>query len=74
MQVAQYTFQSPSTSSVQVGKLDPSSVKEEETPKQAPQQKAVQAKTAGEIFSQDTSVVSQISPTVNQSRLLDVYA
>ena len=29
MNVAQYTFQSPSTSPVQVGKLDPGSVKEE---------------------------------------------
>ena len=31
MQVAQYTFQSPSTSQVQVGRLDPSSVKAEKT-------------------------------------------
>ena len=38
MQVAQYTFQSPSTSQVQVGKLDPSSVKEES--KAAPLEKA----------------------------------
>ena len=78
MEVAQYTFQSPSASAVQVGRLDPSSVKaEKETPKQAPQQSqqnAVQAKTVGEIFTKDTSAAAQVSPTVSQNHLLDVYA
>lgn len=73
MKVAQYTFQSPSTSPVQVGKLDPSSVKEESA-SQAPQQNAIQAKSAGEILSTKTDTANVITPTVNQERLLDVYA
>ncbi len=72
MNVAQYTFQSPSANQVQIGKLDPSSVKEETT--SAPQQTSVQAKTAGEILTADTSSAIQITPTVNENRLLDIYA
>ena len=73
MQVAQYTFQSPSSSQVQIGKLDPSSVKEEST-NSAPQQNSVQAQTVGEILTRDTSSDIKITPTVNSQQLLDVYA
>jgi len=60
MNVAQYTFQSPSVQQVQVGRLDPNSVKEEEVKKtdtQVEQNKALEAK-------QET----------NPSHLLDIYA
>ena len=60
MNVAQYTFQSPSAQQVQVGRLDPNSVKEEEVKKtdtQVEQNKALEVK-------QET----------NPSHLLDIYA
>lgn len=78
MQIAQYLYQSPSTSSVQVGRLDPSSKEDTtnntSTSSQA-QQTSVKAKTAGEILSGNTSnTVENVSPTVNSNQLLDVYA
>jgi len=59
MNVTQYTFQSPSTSQVQVGRLDPSSVKEE--------------KTQSESKSSETKI-SQENPALKSERLLDIYA
>ena len=58
MNVAQYTFQSPSTSSVQVGRLDPSSVKEEKV----------------QTTQTDTKETKQENPALKSQRLLDVYA
>ena len=81
MNVTQYLFQSPSTSQVQVGKLDPSTKVEETATKtedtttsKAPQQNAAQAKTAGEILAPPTSVTNVVTPTVDSNYLLDVYA
>ena len=62
MQVASYTFQSPSSSAVQVGKLDPASVKEEETSKTKKSSENTQAKTLEQ------------NPAIEGERLLDVYA
>ena len=75
MKVAQYTFQSPSPSQVQVGKLDPNSLKEEDgaISKKAPQQKSVQSKTIGEILAKDAPLKIQVAPTIDTSRILDVY-
>ncbi|PHQ92558.1 MAG: hypothetical protein COB42_01275 [Sulfurimonas sp.] len=75
MKVAQYTFQSPSASQVQVGKLDPSSLQEKESTvsKKASQQKSVQSKTIGEILAKDTPLKAQVAPTIDTSRILDVY-
>ncbi|MDF1878079.1 hypothetical protein JHD46_00340 [Sulfurimonas sp. SAG-AH-194-C20] len=68
MQVAQYTFQSPSTSQVQVGRLDPSSVKEEKSAS-APASDQTQAKAQSFVATQ----VQEVKPTVN-SNSIDVYA
>ena len=60
MNVAQYTFQSPSPQQVQVGRLDPNSVKEEEVKKVEPQ---VEQNKALEVKQVD-----------NPNHLLDIYA
>jgi len=70
MQVAQYTFQSPSTSAVQVGKLDPSSVEQEAKKNSAPVKPAI-SKNVGEILKADT-ITSTNKPTVT-TKNLDVY-
>ncbi|MDQ7044824.1 MAG: hypothetical protein Q9M32_02800 [Sulfurimonas sp.] len=75
MQVAQYLFQSPSTSSVQVGRLDPSSKEEDTSSKKTSPEQSLQAKTAGEILSPNTAnTVENLNPTVISNQLLDVYA
>lgn len=79
MEVAQYLFQSPSSSSVQVGRLDPSSKQEESSSKTsentAAQEAPVQVKTAAEIITgTSANTVENISPTVSSKQLLDVYA
>ncbi len=60
MNVTQYTFQSPSPQQVQVGRLDPNSVKEEEVKKVEPQ---VEQNKALEVKQVD-----------NPNHLLDIYA
>jgi len=65
MNVASYNFQSPYSSPVQVGRLDPSSVKKEDT----------EAKT--EQNAKETQSKSQTleeNPVVGSQRLLDIYA
>ena len=72
MQVAQYTFQSPSTSAVQVGKLDPSSVKEEKSsPSSTPA--PVVNETASKAQSFAATQVKEVEPTVTANSI-DVYA
>jgi len=66
MQVAQYTFQSPSTSQVQIGKPD-TSVKQEQS---APNTNQTEQKAKSFAATQ----VTEVSPTVDSSQLLDVYA
>jgi len=70
MQVAQYTFQSPSTSPVQVGKLDHSSVKEE---KSAPLSSGVTNQTATKAESFSATQVQEVKPTIT-AKSIDVYA
>jgi len=71
MNVAKYTFQSPSSSPVQVGKLDPSSVKEEQKSTQN-QQSAVTAKTPEEWLENNAQNASSVKPTVTEHGL-DIY-
>ncbi|MEA2072851.1 MAG: hypothetical protein U9O86_04640 [Campylobacterota bacterium] len=71
MNVAQYTFQSPSASQVQVGRLDPSSVKTETTTQKAP---TSTNETLQEAKSFEATQVKEVTPTVESERLLDVYA
>lgn len=62
MQVAKYIFQSPSTSPVQVGRLDPSSVKDDSS--SAPKIDAVQAKTPEEWLKSDAKPAVKVSPKI----------
>lgn len=64
MQVAKYTFQSPSTSPVQVGRLDPSSVdKKSSSPNMTP----VKSKTPEQWLKNDVQKSIKTSPTVTNS-------
>jgi len=69
MNVAQYTFQSPSSSQVQVGRLDPSSVKEQKT--QSAPSDTNETLNAAKSFEQ--TQVKDVTPTVNAQQTLDVY-
>lgn len=74
MTVNQYLYQSPSSSSVQVGRLDPS-IKQEDTSSQssssAPNTNETQQKA--EAFA--ASQTSEVTPTVSEdTQLLDIYA
>jgi hypothetical protein len=68
MQVAQYTFQSPSSSPVQVGKIDPSSLKAESSQSNTPPNE-----TAQKAADFAKTEVSEVKPTASQYAL-DTYA
>ena len=68
MQVAQYTFQSPSSSQVQIGKPD-AIVNQSQS--SAPTN-ANETVTKAQSFA--ATQVSEVKPTVESSKLLDVYA
>lgn len=72
MQVAKYTFQSPSTSQVQVGRLDPSSVKEEKSSSQAELPSSALNKTAAEAQSFAQTQVKEVKPTLSENSI-DLY-
>lgn len=69
MQVSQYLFQSPSTSPVQVGKLDPSSKEESASNKTSEQVAAPKQELATNPLP-----IQEVTPKVNTDRLLDTYA
>jgi len=69
MQVAQYTYQSPSTSAVQFGRLDPSSVKDKSATELP--QSINQTATKAQEF--QATQVQEVTPTVT-ANTLDVYA
>ena len=69
MQVAQYLFQSPSTNPVQVGRLDPSSLKEESS---SSLPKAVSNETALKAESFASTQTQELKPTVSADSI-DVY-
>lgn len=71
MQVAQYTYQSPSTSSIQVGRLDPSSVKDNSTNTTAqPPKSTNEALTRAQDF--QATQTKEVTPTVNTNSI-DLY-
>ena len=77
MNVAQYTFQSPYSSSVQVGRLDPSSVKEEAedtSSANSSQSAPVVNETQSSAKSFEATQTSEVAPAVESKQLLDVYA
>jgi len=80
MTVNRYLFQSPSSSPVQVGRLDPS-VKQEDTSSSTStnnsQQLNTSAKKTQPVHStqvQSANTVQNVSPNVSSTPLLDVYA
>ena len=76
MNVAQYTFQSPYSNAVQVGRLDPSSVKEEGSASTSTsvQSAPVVNETLSSAQSFEATQTSEVTPTVSSNQLLDVYA
>jgi len=72
MQVAQYTYQSPSPSAVQVGKLDPSSVKDESAKSSVELPKATN-ETLSKAQSFKATQVQEVKPTVTATSI-DTYA
>ncbi len=72
MQVAQYTYQSPSPSAIQVGKLDPSSVKDNTSNTSSEVPKSTnETLTKAQNF--QATQVQEVKPTVS-STSIDVYA
>lgn len=75
MNVAQYTFQSPYPSPVQVGRLDPSSLKDSSS---AGSDTSSLLKSTNETLNKaeavETSLKSEVKPSVSASNSLDLYA
>jgi len=72
MQVAKYTFQSPYPSPVQVGRLDPNSLKDESS-KNSSQSLSIQNEVEQKAQSVENSLKRDVSPTVSTNKL-DIYA
>ena len=74
MNVASYIYQSPSPSAVQVGRLDPSSVKEEvkEESESSSFNTTTQVQKEAQVF--EVSQIGEVTPSVESQHLLDVYA
>ena len=70
MNVASYIFQSPSPSPVQVGRLDPSSVA---TDTGSTQSAPVVNETQAEAKSFQATQVQEVTPSVQEKPLLDIY-
>lgn len=75
MNTAQYIFKSPYTSSVQVGRLDPSSVKESSS---SGADTASLLKSTNQTLQKadlaKESMVSEVKPSVSSTKVLDTYA
>ena len=76
MNVTQYLFQSPSPNQVQVGRPDPSSMKEDTTTttSDAPQQNVVKTNPLKEVAQSTPVVEDTVTPVVNSDFLIDTYA
>lgn len=72
MQVAQYTYQSPSPSAVQFGKLDPNSVKDEASKSSNELPKATN-ETLNKAQEFQATQVKEVKPTVSATSI-DTYA
>ena len=71
MQVAQYLFQSPSPNPVQVGRLDPSSLKKEQSSSESLPKEALNT-TASKAESFAATQVKEVKPTVAENSI-DLY-
>jgi len=75
MNVAQYTFQSPYPSPVQVGRLDPSSVKNSSSSANDDASLLnVSNQTLKKAQTFENSLKSEVKPVVASSNSLDLYA
>ena len=74
MQVAQYTYQSPSTSAIQLGKLDPSSVEKNSstTTSELPKSTNETLSKAENFQATQVSETQETSPTLNADTI-DIY-
>ena len=73
MQVAEYIFQSPYPSPVQVGRLDPNSLKDNSTNSNQSNPAAMTNETEQKAKSLESSLKQEVKPTVSNNRL-DLYA
>ena len=73
MNVAQYTFKSPYPSPIQVGRLDPSSVKNSSANNDASLLNAGN-QTLQKAQTFENSLKSEVKPAVASSNSLDLYA
>ena len=73
MQVAQYTFQSPYPSPVQVGHLDPSSLKESSAGSSQSNPAALTNETQQKAKNLDSSLKQEVKASVSSNQL-DIYA
>ena len=74
MQIASYLYQSPSPSATQIGKLDPSSVKQESTEESSTnstQTPTDETTIEAQLF--EATQTTEVSPLVDSNQLLDVY-
>ncbi len=74
MNVTQYTFQSPYSSQVQVGRLDPSSQKSDTLGKDNPEFVKDTNTSLTSAKNLQAEQAQEVKPAVNSKRLLDIYA
>lgn len=74
MNVSSYLFQSPYSSPVQVGRVDPSAKQEEQKPQQSASSVPNTNQTLQEAQAFASSQVKEVTPMVDSQKLLDVYA
>lgn len=72
MNIAQYTFQSPYPSPIQVGRLDPSSVKNSSNEDTSFFNASNQTLKEAQTF--ENSLKNEVKPAVESSNSLDIYA
>jgi len=71
MNIANYTFQSPSSQQVQIGKLVQGS-NEKDVSKQ--EQSAVESKTPEQWLAKESQIEPKAKPSIDANYLLDTYA
>nr|WP_321267096.1 hypothetical protein [uncultured Sulfurimonas sp.] len=74
MNINSYTFQSPYPNQVQVGRLDSSSKQENTTTDSGSELLKNTNTTLKEAKSFDSTQTNEVKPSVNSSKLLDIYA
>lgn len=74
MTVERYLFQSPYSNSVQVGRPDPTAKKEGDTQSNTAELPVSTNQTLQDAKSFKATQTSEVTPKVDSSRLLDIYA